>query len=86
MASREEWGNITWYLFHGLAEKIKEENFISNKPLLIKILKNICQNLPCPDCSQHSTSLLNNVNFQQIRSKQEFKIFIFKFHNITLLL
>lgn len=82
MASREQWGNVTWYLFHGLAEKIKEDNFLANKDLLIKILKSICQNLPCPDCSQHATKMLNDVNFSGIKTKEDFKKFVFKFHNI----
>ena len=82
MASREEWGNITWYLFHGLAEKIKEDKFMENKNLLIKILKSVCQNLPCPDCSEHATKMLNNLNYEGIKNKEDFKKFIFKFHNI----
>lgn len=82
MASREQWGNVTWYLFHGLAEKIQEDKFMENKNLLIKILKSVCQNLPCPDCSQHATKLLNDVNFTGIQTKEDFKKFVFKFHNI----
>ena len=83
MASREQWGNITWYLFHGLAEKIKENKFLENKNLLIKILKSVCENLPCPECSQHATRMLNDINFENIKSREEFKKFIFKFHNIV---
>jgi hypothetical protein len=83
MASREQWGNITWYLFHGIAEKIKEEKFSENKDLIINIIKSICGNLPCPDCADHATKTLNSINFNTINSKNELKEFLFKFHNIV---
>ena len=83
MASREQWGNITWYLFHGIAEKIKEEKFSENKELIINIIKSICANLPCPECAEHATKTLNSINFNTINSKSELKEFLFKFHNIV---
>ena len=83
MASREKWGNITWYLFHGIAEKIKEDKFSENKELIIKIIKSICSNLPCPDCAEHATKTLNNINFDSIKNKDDLKDFLFKFHNIV---
>lgn len=83
MASREQWGNITWYLFHGIAEKIKEDKFSENKDLIIKIIKLVCSNLPCPDCSEHATTTLNAVNFDSIKTKDNLKDFLFKFHNIV---
>ena len=82
MASRQQWGNITWYLFHGIAEKIKEDKFLELKPTIINIIKSICGNLPCPDCSEHATKFLNSVNFNNIQNKNDFKIFLFKFHNM----
>ena len=83
MASREQWGNITWYLFHGIAEKIKEDKFSENKELIINIIKSICANLPCPECSDHATKTLNTINFNSINTRDEFKDFLFKFHNIV---
>ena len=83
MASRQQWGNVTWYLFHGIAEKIKEDKFLELKPNIINIIKSICNNLPCPDCSEHATKFLNSVNFNIIQNKNDFKIFLFKFHNIV---
>lgn len=83
MASREQWGNITWYLFHGIAEKIKEDKFSENKELIINIIKSICGNLPCPECSEHASKTLNNINFNLINTKDELKDFLFKFHNIV---
>lgn len=83
MASREQWGNITWYLFHGIAEKIKEDKFSENKELIINIIKSICANLPCPECSDHATKTLNTINFNSINTRDELKDFLFKFHNIV---
>ena len=82
MASRQQWGNITWYLFHGIAEKIKEDKFLELKPSIISIIKLICSNLPCPDCADHATKFLNTINFDNIQNKNDFKIFLFKFHNM----
>lgn len=82
MASREQWGNITWFLFHGIAEKIKEEKFNTNKELIINIIKLVCGNLPCPDCAEHATKTLNSINFSSINSKDELKDFLYRFHNL----
>lgn len=82
MASRQQWGNVTWYLFHGIAEKIKEDKFLELKPTIISIIKLICSNLPCPDCADHATKFLNTINLDNIQNKNDFKIFLFKFHNM----
>ena len=75
------WGNTTWYLFHTLAHKIKETDFNKLKNELIYIIKTICSNLPCPECSQDANKELNKVNFDNITSKEEFKLLLFNFHN-----
>ena len=75
------WGNNIWYLFHTIAYKIKEDEFNNIKQDLFYIVKTICQNLPCPECSEHATNLLKKVNFDNISNKQEFKILLFNFHN-----
>ena len=51
------WGNNIWYLFHTIAYKIKEDEFNNIKQDLFYIVKTICQNLPCPECSEHATNL-----------------------------
>ena len=79
--SKELWGNNMWYLFHTIAHKIKESEFAAEKSKIIDILKSICKNLPCPDCSADATTLLNKVDFSSIKSKEDFKLFLFKFHN-----
>jgi hypothetical protein len=75
------WGPSTWFLFHTLAEKIKEENFDNLKNELLDLIKNICMNLPCPNCSNHATQYIQNLNYVSIRSKNDLKMFLFNFHN-----
>tara|TARA_B110001452_G_scaffold206981_1_gene177123 strand:- start:6350 stop:6811 length:462 start_codon:yes stop_codon:yes gene_type:complete len=77
----EIWGNNIWYLFHTIAHKIKEDQFLNAKNDLIYLIKTICGNLPCPECSKDATETLNKINFNTINSKQEFKTLLFNFHN-----
>lgn len=78
------WGPATWYLFHTLAEKIKDDRFLLLKNQLIMLIKNICTSLPCPDCATHSTHLLSTYrNYHLIHTKEDFKQFLFNFHNIV---
>jgi hypothetical protein len=81
--SKKQWGTATWYLFHTLAAKLKPE---FDNPAEIKALyaqiKKICYNLPCPDCTQHSITLLSTVNEQAVTSsKLAFTHFLWQFHN-----
>ena len=79
--SIELWGPNIWGLFHGLSCKIKEDKFLYHKERLIYILKNICSTLPCPECSKDATNILNSINFNSVNTKEDFKQFIFYFHN-----
>lgn len=81
--SIEIWGPNIWGLFHGLSCKIREDKFLYHKDRLIYVLKNICNTLPCPDCSKDATNLLNSFNFNNIKTKEDFKQFVFSFHNIV---
>lgn len=75
------WGEPTWFLFHTLAEKIKEEYFPSLKNDLFSFIKKICNNLPCPDCAQHATQYVNGINFDAINTKKQLVVLLFNFHN-----
>jgi len=75
------WGEPTWFLFHTLAEKIKDEYFDGLKGKLFSFIKQICNNLPCPECAQHATQYINGVNFDAIRNKNQLKILLHTFHN-----
>jgi hypothetical protein len=79
--SKETWGNNIWYLFHSLAHKIREDKFESQKNNIIFIIKTICNTLPCPDCSKDATIMLSKIDYNNIRNKNDFKMFLFNFHN-----
>ena len=64
--SPEAWGPPTWTLFHTLAEKIHEDTYPILGPQLFYHIKNICRNLPCPECSQHASTFLTKINFNGI--------------------
>ncbi len=78
-----EWGYYTWLLFHTLAEKIKDHEFMNERDNLILYIRNICSVLPCPDCSNHAIHMLKHYNYNHIYDKESFKKFIFEFHNIV---
>ena len=77
----KSWGPCTWYLFHTLAEKMIEEQFITQKPKLLEIIKSICYNLPCPDCALHAKTKINTLNESSINSKKDLKLMLLSFHN-----
>ena len=78
--SKEQWGNASWFLFHTLAEKLKDEH-ISILPSLISQFSNICNNLPCVECTNHASQYINNTNIHSIHSKELFIQFLNVFHN-----
>ena len=78
-----KWGEPTWFLFHTLAEKVKEEYFQSIRYELLNTIVIICKNLPCPDCANHATEYMKKVDFNSIRSKQDLKLMLFQFHNVV---
>ena len=76
-----KWGEAIWFLFHTTAEKIKDEHFQSKKYEMINIVKAICTNLPCPKCTDHATAYMKKLNIESIKTKQDWKDFLYKFHN-----
>ena len=77
----KSWGPCTWYLFHTLAEKMIEDQFITQKSRLLQIIKSICYNLPCPDCALHAKTKINTLNESSINSKKDLKLMLLSFHN-----
>ena len=75
------WGEPTWFLFHTLAHKIKDEHFTQIRIELLNTIATICNNLPCPTCTEHASAYIKRVPFYSIQSKQGLKDFLFKFHN-----
>ena len=75
------WGKPTWFLFHTLAEKVNDANFMQIRGGLLDIIYTICLNLPCPKCAEHAKGHLNGINFNTIQSKEDLKMLLFDFHN-----
>lgn len=75
------WGPPFWFFFHTLAEKVKPELFHQNRDAIFGIVREICNNLPCPTCAAHAKQYINNINFNAIQTKEDFKIMLFEFHN-----
>jgi len=76
-----KWGPPTWLFLHTLAEKVKDAHFSKLRNDLLKNVFNICTNLPCPECSMHAKIYLNNINFNAIQTKSQFKKMLWEFHN-----
>ncbi len=83
MASKKEWGNSCWYLFHTLSCKVKDEYFDGIKDELFSQIYGICDNLPCPTCREDATTELKKINRSTIRTKDDLKRFLFQFHNFV---
>jgi hypothetical protein len=66
---------------HTLAEKIKEDKFASIGPQIISHIRQICFNLPCPDCAEHSKSFWANVKIENIKNKIDLINLLYVFHN-----
>ena len=81
MASKKEWGSSTWFLFHTLSCKMKDEHFDELKDDFLNITARICANLPCPDCSEHATAIMKNLNRGNIKTKKDLQMFFYDFHN-----
>jgi Erv1 / Alr family len=81
--SRSRWGPSTWFLFHTLAQKIKEEEFMNIRNELLDLIKSICFNLPCPSCAQHATEYISKLNYNSIKNKEDLKMYFLQFHNVA---
>jgi hypothetical protein len=77
------WGEPTWFLFHTLAHKIKDEYFYEKKAEILNTISLICSNLPCPNCANHATEYMKSINIYSIQSKQDLKNMLFQFHNVV---
>jgi len=50
---------------------------------LIQILIQICNNLPCPECSHHSKLFWSKVQTNNIKNKTDLLNLLFVFHNLV---
>lgn len=76
------WGNTIWYLFHGMAEKLKPE-YDEFAIEIVHMINKICIILPCEDCSNHAKKTLKKCNLKSINTREKLKDFVWKFHNIV---
>lgn len=79
--SPSEWGPPTWIFMHMLAEKVKENSFPLISQQLVKMIIQICNNLPCPECTNHAKTFWTNVSVANIKTKQDLIDLLFVFHN-----
>lgn len=79
--AKMNWGEPTWFLFHTLAQKVKEENFEEIRGELIANIISICHNLPCPKCANHAVEYMKKINIHAILTKEDLKKMLFNFHN-----
>ena len=74
-------GTFTWILLHWISQQIKEKYFASERSKLIKIIEDICANLPCPTCREHALSYLKKVPLAHIQTKNDLVNYVYHFHN-----
>jgi hypothetical protein len=75
------WGTYTWILLHWMSEQIKDSYFHSEKDQLLIFIKDICNNLPCPNCREHAVQYLSRIPLSMVKTKEELKYYIYHFHN-----
>jgi hypothetical protein len=66
---------------HTLAEKVKEDEFPKIGSYIISYIMQICFNLPCPDCADHSRIFWSKVKIGNIQSKADLINLLYVFHN-----
>lgn len=81
--SPNTWGPSTWMFMHTLAAKIKEPSFPLISSNLIFMLIQICNNLPCPECTQHAKEFWSKVKTANIKTKSDLINLLFVFHNMV---
>jgi len=81
MSPPEVWGPPIWTLFHCLAEKIHPDAYPTTVHSMFAIIKQICKVLPCPECSQDATNFLGKINISNYKTKHDFRIMLYLFHN-----
>ena len=77
----KKWGPATWYLIHTVCEKVDEEFYAKNRKQIITLLKGLCSNLPCGECSKHAQQEVKNLTYKNAPTKALLKSFFFQFHN-----
>ena len=78
----KSWGTPTWYFFHSFAQHINDDFYKKNKDIICSLLKAICFNLPCDECSKHAKQYTRNtLNGKYIKNKKDLQDYFYSFHN-----
>ena len=77
------WASPTWYFFHTFAEKINPVFYKHNATKCFNIIRQICYNLPCPDCRYHASHYINRIKLRDVSTKDDLKFVLFTFHNFV---
>ena len=80
-SKKSKWGEPTWYLFHTLAHKLKDEYVETLLPELFQMIVLLCSNLPCPTCTKHATEYMSKINAKNVKTREDLKNLLFQFHN-----
>ena len=81
MVAKSVWGPAIWYLFHTLSFKIKAVHFHEIKDELLGHFISICNNLPCPECTEHAQQEIKHLDKSKITNKKELCMYFIYFHN-----
>jgi hypothetical protein len=81
MTSIDYWGPASWFMFHTLAEKCKEEYFSELNNDILLFFRSMCYNLPCENCRNHAINTYKSIIIKNIDSKEKLKRMFMEFHN-----
>lgn len=83
MAPITSWGPATWTFLHTTIQKIKPEHYKTLGPQFFAFFVRICNNLPCPTCTEHAKGFINGMlrNNKFLNDKNLFINAIYIFHN-----
>jgi len=81
-SGKEAWSIPTWYMFHGVAEKININFFNRERETILKFFLLVCSSLPCPICQHSATLYLKKEKFEQVvKTKEDLINFLYDMHN-----
>ena len=75
----KEWAMPTWVFLHAWAANIPPQQYALQKNDILKTVKDICANLPCPMCAQHATTYISAIS--TLPTVDDFKRMLWHFHN-----
>jgi len=76
------WANAYWYFLHSFSCNINNNKLTNKNIYLINIfIIRLMNSIPCEKCKIDSVNYFENNMFKKIKTKDEYKLFFFKFHN-----